>query len=86
MDAGSAYVFDWSSNLCPGDLNCDGSIDFADINPFVQYLTYYSSWLQVYPNCPPQNGDANGDGFYPSFQDINSFIGLLVESPTPCGY
>jgi hypothetical protein len=61
-----------------GDLNCDGSVNFGDINPFVLYLSNFSTWQTTYPGCPPQNGDINGDGTYPSFGDINPFVALLT--------
>jgi hypothetical protein len=61
-----------------GDLNCDGQVNFGDINPFVLYLSNYSGWTQAYPHCPPVNGDINGDGHYPSFGDINPFVALLT--------
>jgi hypothetical protein len=60
-----------------GDLNCDGSVNFADINPFVLYLSNFSAWQATFAGCPPQNGDINGDGTYPSFGDINPFVALL---------
>ncbi len=61
-----------------GDLNCDGLVDFGDINPFVQFLANFAQWQATYPGCPPQNGDINGDGAYPSFADINPFVALLA--------
>ncbi len=63
-----------------GDLNCDGSVNFKDINPFVQYLSSFSAWQAAFPDCPPENGDINGDGTYPSFKDINPFVALLSGS------
>ena len=65
----------------PGDLNCDGSINFGDINPFVLILTDMDAWQAAHPGCPPQNGDINGDGTYPSFRDINPFVALLTGAP-----
>jgi hypothetical protein len=61
-----------------GDLNCDGSVDFGDINPFVLYLSNYALWQTTYDGCDPLNGDINGDGTYPSFGDINPFVALLT--------
>jgi hypothetical protein len=75
-DAGSAYVFDLGC-IRLGDLNCDGAVDFGDINPFVLYLSNLSAWQVEYPDCPPENGDINGDGSYPSVADINPFVALL---------
>ena len=50
----------------------------ADINPFVLYLSNFAAWQVTYATCPPQNGDINGDGTYPSFADINPFVALLT--------
>jgi hypothetical protein len=69
---------------CAGDLNCDGTVNFGDINPFVLFLSSFGVWQQTYANCPPQNGDINGDGTYPSFGDINPFVALIVQSPIAC--
>jgi hypothetical protein len=62
-----------------GDLNCDGSVDFGDINPFVECLSSYTTWLGHH--CNPLNADINGDGTYGqwSFGDINPFVALLTE-------
>jgi hypothetical protein len=61
-----------------GDLNCNGSVGFDDINPFVRYLSDFSAWQAAYPGCPAESGDINGDGTYPSFGDINPFVALLT--------
>jgi len=63
-----------------GDLNCDGSVNFGDINPFVLFLSNFAVWQATY-DCPPTNGDINGDGTYPSFGDINPFVALLTGMP-----
>jgi hypothetical protein len=64
----------------PGDLNCDGSVDFGDINPFVMFLSDFDLWQTTYAGCPAANGDINGDGTFPSFADINPFVMLLTGS------
>ena len=61
-----------------GDLNCDGAVDFGDINPFVAYLSNLSGWQRTYPECDALNGDINGDGTA-SFGDINPFVTLLAN-------
>lgn len=75
------------AGVCPGDLNCDGQIDFEDINPFVLHLSNYAAWQAEFPNCNPLNGDINGDGTYgqASFEDINPFVALFAGlPPIPC--
>jgi hypothetical protein len=63
-----------------GDLNCDGRLDFGDINPFVLYLSNFAGWRTTYVGCDPLNGDIDGDGIYgqSSFGDINPFVTLLI--------
>jgi hypothetical protein len=63
-----------------GDLNCDGTVDFGDINPFVLYMTDTSAWQTANPGCPAQNGDINSDGTYGQgiFSDVNPFVALLT--------
>ncbi len=76
--------------VCRGDLNCDGFIDFGDINPFVLALSNFPAWKNQNPYCPEQNSDINGDGQYggaQGFGDINPFVGLLSSGggqPIPC--
>jgi hypothetical protein len=62
-----------------GDLNCDGSVNFGDINPFVLLLSNEAVYRTTFPNCIRINGDINGDGTYgqASFADINPFVALL---------
>lgn len=61
----------------PGDLDCDGLVNFADINPFVLVLIDPAGYATQYPNCPLSNGDVNGDGRV-DFNDINPFVALLT--------
>jgi hypothetical protein len=61
-----------------GDVNCDGVVDFADINVFVLRLSDLAQYQAQYPDCPDANGDINGDGTV-DFMDINPFAALLTE-------
>jgi len=61
----------------PGDLNCDGNVDFGDINPFVLALTNPAGYAVAFPNCDIKNGDINADGLV-DFGDINPFVQLLT--------
>ena len=60
-----------------GDLNCDGAVDFGDINPFVLALTNPGAYATAYPGCDILNGDINGDGSV-DFADIDPFVVLLA--------
>jgi len=62
--------------LSRGDVNCDGVVGFADINPFVLAFTDPSAYEQTYPDCPLENRDINGDGVF-NFADINPFVNML---------
>jgi len=61
----------------PGDLNCDGCIDFDDIKPMVKALVGESTYYVAWPACEWHNGDCNGDEAV-NFDDINPFVTLLV--------
>ncbi len=59
-----------------GDVNCDGVVDFGDINPFVLVLSNPAAYVDAYPGCPLENRDINCDGQC-DFGDINPFIALF---------
>jgi hypothetical protein len=59
-----------------GDVNCDGSVDFSDVNPFVLELSNPAAYAAEYPQCPTANADIDGDGSV-NFGDINPFVTLL---------
>jgi hypothetical protein len=61
-----------------GDLNCDGVVDFDDINPFVLALTEPAAYESAYPDCDWMNGDCDADGTV-DFDDINAFVALLTQ-------
>lgn len=61
-----------------GDLNCDGNVDFGDINPFVLALTNPTGYQVAFPSCNIMNADINQDGRV-DFGDINPFIRLLTS-------
>ena len=62
-----------------GDLNCDGVVNFGDINPFVLALSSPAGYEAAYPGCNVMLADCNGDG-YVNFADINPFVALLAGS------
>ena len=65
-----------SASACGGDLNCDGVVNFDDINPFVLALSDPAGYQAAFPNCHILNRDCNGDG-YVDFDDINPFVAIL---------
>lgn len=63
--------------ICLGDLNCDGFVDFGDINPYVLAWSNWPAYHQQYPDCPLPNGQIG----------INEFVALLASAagqPIPC--
>jgi hypothetical protein len=67
----------WIPGPVPGDLNCDGVVDFRDINPFVIALASPEGFATQFPDCIIYNGDTNLDGLV-DFRDINPFVLLLT--------
>ncbi len=61
----------------PGDLNCDGLVDVADVTPFVLALTDPAGYSAAFPNCDINAADLNGDGDRDG-ADIGAFVALLV--------
>ena len=79
----SAYWARWDCPYRRGDLNCDGSVDFGDINPFVLALSNPSTYAQTYPDCDILIGDMNCDGSA-DFGDINPFVACLSNGDCDC--
>lgn len=71
VDAGSAYTFDLG---CTGDLNCDFSIDMADVPQFVEALLDAGD----FEGCDIYRADVNRDGFINGL-DVAHFANLLVN-------
>lgn len=61
---------------CPGDVNCDGVVNFADIDPFVAALgaPCGDGWPNL--SCPWFTADADGDGGV-DFSDIDPFVARI---------
>jgi hypothetical protein len=57
-------------------MNCDGLVNFADIDPFVLALGGADAYAEQYPGCDYLNADCNGDGQV-SFSDIDPFVGFF---------
>ena len=61
-----------------GDVNCDGAINFGDIDPFVLALTDAASYAAAFPDCDINLADVSGDGSV-NFGDIDPFVALLTD-------
>ncbi|MEW6251786.1 MAG: hypothetical protein AB1716_14165 [Planctomycetota bacterium] len=60
-----------------GDMDCNGVVDFGDINPFVLALGGEAGYVAQYPACNWWHADVNRDGRV-DFGDINPFVALLI--------
>ncbi len=60
-----------------GDMNCDGALDAADIEPFFLAIGDPSAYQAAYPDCNILNGDITGDGTLDA-ADIEAFFALLA--------
>ena len=76
--AGSAISF-----AGQGDLNCDGTVNNFDIDPFVLAVTSASQYAVDYPDCERALADCNCDGYVDNF-DIDSFVLCLTVGCPPC--
>ncbi len=74
QDANSNGVPDECEGRCSGDMNCDRSVTFADIDLFVEALMGESAW--THGPCPWLNADCNGDQRV-TFADIDPFVALI---------
>lgn len=61
-----------------GDINCTGTIDLGDIEPFVLSLTDPDGYGLLYPDCPMSHSDLNLDGEI-NAKDIQAFADLLIS-------
>lgn len=59
-----------------GDLDCDGDVDFDDIDPFIAALSGQSAYGNAYPNCSWMNADCNDDGRV-NFDDVDGFVARI---------
>jgi hypothetical protein len=66
-----------------GDMNCNGVVNFDDINPFVLALSNPDAYALAYPWCNAYNADTNCDTGI-DFADINAFVQCIsVGCPCP---
>jgi len=65
---------------CPGDSNCDGLVNWRDIDFFVAAMSGEAAWRAMFlpgvPTCPYSNNDINHDGIV-NWRDIDPFVALM---------
>jgi hypothetical protein len=62
--------------ITPGDTNCDGVVNFFDIDPFLLALFDPAGYAAAFPDCDISAADASGNGAV-DFFDIDPFLGIL---------
>ncbi len=65
-----------------GDANCDGGVDFFDIDPFVLALLEPAAHAAAHGGCDRLHADMNGDGGV-NFFDIDGFVDCVVGAECP---
>lgn len=64
--------------LCGGDMNCDGIMDGADIQGFVQSILDPAGFAVEHPACNSAHGDMNGDNLV-NTTDVSIFINRILS-------
>ena len=67
-----------------GDMNCDGGVDFDDIDALVLALLDPSDYEATYGVPPESRGDIDGDGDN-DYDDIDGFVVILNPHPGSAG-
>ncbi|MCK4340152.1 MAG: hypothetical protein KAY37_00325 [Phycisphaerae bacterium] len=78
---GCGDIFVRDLKYCLGDSNCDGRIDWRDIDFFVAGMNnnvtgWQNMFLPLAPTCPYANNDVNQDG-NTNWRDIDPFVALM---------
>lgn len=77
VDGGTrAYATLTTQRRPVGDTDCDGDIDYFDIDPFLVALSGPDAYAQAYPECEWNHADCDEDGDVDYF-DVQAFLTLL---------
>ncbi len=60
-----------------GDMNCDGFLNFDDVDGFVLALAGSEDYAEAYPNCDYMRADCD-ENEEVNFDDIDDFVDLMV--------
>ena len=58
-------------------MNCDGAVNYGDVNPFVLALHNPVGYAEAHPNCSISKADVNNDGQV-NYADVNPFVDQLT--------
>lgn len=61
-----------------GDLDCDGTVDVPDINPFIQAVMSPAGYAFLHPCCDINNANMNGDAEIDGL-DVTDFVAALLN-------
>lgn len=79
--SGETAIFDVAHTSTPpltvGDMDCDGDVDFDDIDDFVLGLNDPEEYENQFGVPPSAKGDTDGDGDQ-DFDDITNFVNILT--------
>ena len=64
-------------NVALGDVDCDGTVNLFDVDPFTVAMIEPGDYATIYPDCDIMLADCNQDGTVDLF-DIDPFVALLV--------
>ncbi len=76
QDGYELFVMNAADFTC-GDINCDGGVDFFDIDPFVLALSGPTAFAAAFPECAWLNADIDGDNNV-TFFDIDPWVARLM--------
>jgi|GEM_PF-7130994 len=68
---------------CPGDLNCDGVVNLADVGPFVTALVAPNAYDASFPMCDANYADVNDDG-HRNGRDVAELTAILLGGGAAC--
>ncbi len=68
--------FELVATCIKGDINCDGTVNFFDIDPLVLALSGPAAYSAQFPDCDYLTADIDGNGAV-DFFDIDPFVGCL---------
>jgi hypothetical protein len=79
LDAAEYVEFPLTPALLRADTNCDGAVDFDDIDPFVLALSGQAAYAAQHPDCDWLSADADCNAAV-DFDDIDPFVACLSGS------